>query len=102
MTSDTMVNWKFTDQDLNELERKVRSNCATAYDYQRLDGFLATRGINNYLLTKMKRYDIDSYREYKSERDKASPYKNKAVDGALLWIVLGAISALKDFLANNR
>ncbi len=97
----TEENPKLEKSFLSLLTKKIMLNSATVEDYRKLDYFLSTFIGKDFILSKLREYDIFSYEEYILERSKPIALKNRAVDGAILGSILGSISVLEKIISNE-
>ena len=89
--------------ELVELERKIKGNNATQKDYERLEFYLSSAGVEkDFLLNVLKEKNIFSFEEFITERNKPIGRKNQAVDGMLLGYIIGTIGALKEYVSLNN
>lgn len=94
-------NPKLDIETLSLLRRKIEINEASPEDYKILDYFLQVFDYKNFILEKLRKYEIYSYEEYIIERKQRSDLRNKNVNGDMLGIILGAISALEKYITNK-
>jgi histidyl-tRNA synthetase len=93
----TIENPKYTTEDLNKLEHKIKENKAEVKDYEYLDNYLSFLGIPNFLLNKLREKNIDGYAEFIYERNLNS---NKSIS-LLVGIALGVVSTLRKYIAGK-
>jgi len=86
---------------LSLLKKKIEENKANPEDYKTLDYFLNSFGYESFILDSLKEYNIYSYEEYILEREKSFDLRNRYVNGSVLGIILGAISALEKYITNT-
>jgi hypothetical protein len=99
----TIENPKLDVDTLSILKKKIETNEAKVKDYEILDYFLSSPGFDykNFILERLKEYNIHSYEEYILERKKSFEFRNRAVNGFALGTILGAISALEKYITNK-
>lgn len=86
---------------LSLLSKKILQNTATADEYKRLEYFLSPFFGKDFLMNRIKEFNIYSFEEYILERSKPIAQKNRAVDGAILGTILGSISVLDKYISND-
>lgn len=101
MTMMTVPNPKLDIETLSLIKKKIEMNEASSKDYETLDYFLSSFGYKNFILDRLKEYEILSYEEYILERKKSFDLRNRNVNGAALGTILGAISALEKYITNK-
>lgn len=97
----TLNNPQIDLEKLNALYKSIECNTATSSDYESLDFLLSSLGLANYILNLLKQNNFDTYESYIIERKKPIGTNNRLVEGMLLGSILGAISAMKDFMSNK-
>ncbi len=93
----TMENPQITLVELDRLEEQIKKNTALPKDYERLDKYLNFLGFENYLISKLRQSNVESFREFISRRKLG----NSSNLNVLVGGVLGVLSFLRKYISGK-
>lgn len=90
-------NPKISIEELNKLEERIKQNNAGPNDYDLLDSYLSFLGVKNYIITRLREKNINSYEDFIYQRKTS---QNSAVN-MLVGGILGVVSYLRKHISGK-
>ncbi len=95
----TIENPQITMTELNALEELVKENKAQSEDYERLNSYLNFLGFGNYLISRLKQSNINSFEDFIYIRKKGRQPLGDT--NMIVGSVLGVISFLRKHISGK-